>query len=334
MDSRRAAALCSSRESAAATIAYPPLAPEVLTASMPFWYLSTMRSRAPAPIRFHRTKYGPELLVDVEWIHDIPTFLLDVPHQLGFHDLTLVTRGCGRLWLDQHAHAVAPGMILCTSPGQVRRWEIETPLDGICLFFPAEFLELFFNDPMFVHRLPFFGETGRQASMAADPVQRRRLRRSLEAMRAELRLLRPDSSHLLRARLYEFLVTMARLHAAQHPGARREPERVTARYRELVAHRARREHRVAAFARELAVSPNHLNALCQRHLGMSAHAVISERLALEGRRLLAFSDESVARIALSLGFRDASYFSRFMRRMAGESPRGLRRAVNAPTAPR
>lgn len=284
-----------------------------------------MRTRAPAPIRFHRTKYGPELLVDVEWIHDIPTFLLDAPHHLGFHDLTLVTHGRGRLWLDGHAHPVAPGMILCTSPGQVRRWEMVAPLDGICLFFPSEFLESFFNDALFLSRLPYFGASGREAAVATDLRQRRRLRRLLEEMRGELRALRTDSSHLLRAWLYEFLVTVARLHEAQHPGPHCEPERVTARFRALVAQRVRQEHRVSAFARELAVSPNHLNALCQRHLGMTARAVIGERLAIEGRRLLAFSDESVARIALSLGFRDASYFSRFMRRMAGESPRALRR---------
>jgi len=283
-----------------------------------------IRTTSPASIAFDRTKYGAELLVDVAWIHEIPTFLLDCAHELRFHDLTLVTAGRGTLWLDGTALRVEPGVILCTSPGQVRRWVMRTPLDGICLFFPAEFLESYFNDALFLQRLPYFDSTAACASVDTGGSERRRLARLLTSMHRELRPLRRDSSHLLRARLYDVLVSVARLHANQYPVDRREPERTTARFRELVVARVREEHRVARYARDLAVSPNYLNALCRQHLGMTARQVISTRLAVEARRLLHFSVESVARIALALGFRDASHFSRFVRRHLGCSPRELR----------
>lgn len=278
---------------------------------------------AVSSVAFHRTKYGAELLVDVAWIHDIPTFLLDRPHQLRFHDLTLVTRGRGHLWLDDSEYTVEPGVILCTTPGQVRRWKVED-LDGICLFFPAEFLESYFSDPLFLHRLPYFGAPAGAAAVATTGSDRRRLTRVLSEMHRELRQLRDDSSHALRARLYEFLVSVSRLHRAQHGGVEREPERVTVRYQALVAARATHEHRVAPYARELAVSPNHLNALCRRHLGVTARQVISERLGLEARRLLLGSDESILRVTLALGFRDPSHFARFFRQQTGCGPREFR----------
>lgn len=278
---------------------------------------------APASIAFHRTKYGAELLVDVAWIRDIPTFLLDRPHQLRFYDLTLVTRGRGRFWLDDCEYAVEPGVILCTSPGQVRRWTVEA-LDGLCLFFPAEFLESFFSDPLFLYRLAYFDAAPGAAAVVTAGRERRRLARVLAEMHDELRRLREDSSHALRARLYEVLVSVSRWHEAQHGGVAREPDRVTVRYRTLVAAEARREHRVAPYARKLAVSPNHLNALCRRHLGITAKQVIDERLGTEARRLLRHSDASIAEIAFALGFCDPSHFTRFFRRHAGCGPRELR----------
>ena len=302
-----------------------------MTESWAFWYLSTVpHAQRPRPTRidFHRTKYGPEVLVDSAWIHDMPTFMRPEPHYLTFHDLLLVTHGRGWYWLDEQRYRVHPNIVLCTTPGQVRRWDV-TGLDGLCLFFPAEFLEEFFSDPVFLHRLPYFHANEGTASVRIGRAQQARMLRLLLAMRRELHALRKDSEHLLRARLYEFLVTLARLHARQYPEDERVPNRVALRYRELVALGARREHEVAAYARELALTPNHLNAVCRKHLGTTAKGVIQERLGVEAKRLLMYSEDTVARIGLALGFDDPSYFTRFFRRQTGRSPAAFRRQVAA-----
>jgi hypothetical protein len=56
-------------------------------------------SAAVQSVAFDRTKYGPEILVDVAWVHDIPTFILDRAHRLEFFEIVLVTRGTGVGWL-------------------------------------------------------------------------------------------------------------------------------------------------------------------------------------------------------------------------------------------
>src|SRR5436305_11526618 len=92
------------------------------------WYFSTMArirtfdSQMPRRDRvqrvvFNRTKYGRDLLVDVAWVHDIPTFILDAPHTLNFFDILVVTRGHGTFALDGHRRAVRPGVVLFTTPG-------------------------------------------------------------------------------------------------------------------------------------------------------------------------------------------------------------------------
>ena len=275
-------------------------------------------------VHFNRTKYGRELLVDVAWIHDIPTFILDEPHVLDFYDIVLITRGRGMFFLDGEAMTVRPRRIFFTAPGQVRRWTV-SKLDGICLFFPDIFLAEFFRDARFVERLPYFGEDAARA-IDIPAAAATSLRHMLEGMRKELRPARADSVHLLRAALYEILIKLVRLHTAKnakpvlattHPAVRR--------YQELIEQNFRRVHRTTDYARRLSISAGHLNALCNEHLGRSAKHVLQERIAVEARRLLLYTDDTAESIGRYLGFVDASYFGRFFRRVAGVSPRSFRR---------
>lgn len=280
-------------------------------------------------VAFHRTKYGRELLVDVAWIHDIPTFILDEPHALDFYDILLVTRGRGTFFLDGHPLDVKPGRVFFTTPGQVRRWRT-TKLDGICLFFPALFLQEFFRDDAFIDRLPYFhDEAGATSAIATAPRTAASLRALLLAMRAELPPTRADSAHLLRAQLYEILIRLARLHAAAHPAPPMPRHALVRRYQDLIEQDFRRTHRTADYAKKLAVTTGHLTALCNAHLGRSAKRVLQDRLTVEARRLLLYSDRTAEAIAQHLGFADPSYFGRFFRRMSGKTPQKFRRVVGA-----
>lgn len=276
-------------------------------------------------VRFHTTKYGPELLIDTAWTREMPSFLRLEPHTLDFYDILLVTAGTGWFWLDGHRHVVAPHRVLFTTPGQIRRWKV-TGLNGLCLFFPAAFLEEFFNDSLFLHRLPYFHVPESQGSLRLSGSAAGQLRRRLLAMRRELRPLRSDSAHLLRARLYEVLITLSRSFIRQRRRTMLpSPNALTLGYRELVEREAPHHHGVQYYARQLGVSPGHLNVLCHQHLGRGAKEVIEERLSVQARRLLLFSDRSAAQVGYALGFRDPSYFARFFRRENGRSPGAFRK---------
>jgi AraC-like DNA-binding protein len=285
--------------------------------------VTALNQDTPRRVDFHRTKYGREILIDIAWVHEMPTFLIKQPHCLAFYDILLVTRGQGWFWLDGHRMPVVPGQVFFTSPGQVRDWEV-TSLDGLCLFFPAAFLEEFFSDEQFLLRLPCFH--GASAALKLPRVRARRLRQSLSGMRAELRGYRDDSPHILRARLYETLVALARDYSRRF-GA--PPSRTTHQavldFRRMVAEQALKRHEVTDYARELAVSPSYLRALCRRHLGVPAKEVIQERLEVAARQKLLFTDVSAGRIATELGFKDTSYFARFFRRRTGVSPARFRK---------
>jgi len=295
----------------------------------PLWYFSTVLagSRAPQRVEFHRTKYGRELLLDAAFVREMPTFLCgERAHTLGFHDILLVTRGRGSLELDGELHAVVPGTVFFSRPGEVRRWRVRG-LDGACLFFTEDFVTEVFRDGRFLEQLAYFAPARPSARLALAPSQRRQFLERFVAMRGEIAALADDTPHALRAVLYETLVRLNRWYAARHGGTPRVlAGSLVERFRERVERDFATQHRLGHYARELGVTPGHLNACCRRELRQTAGAIVRHRIALEARRLLRYSDLNAAQVADRLGFDDASYFTRFFRRETGRTPTRFRTA--------
>lgn len=277
-------------------------------------------------IEFNRQKYGPELLVDIGWVHELDGIIVDdEPHRLLFYDVLLVTSGEGQLELDEGVEPVAPGTLLFTTPGQVRCLHAHG-LEGLVLFFVGEFVEDFFADPLFLFRLHFFHLHHDRRHLRLTSARTAWLIERFDKMRSELQNLRGDSIHLLRAILYEVLMTLNRWYAAEHgTGQDTQASPLVFRFLKLLEHDLRREHQVGHYASRLGVSPGHLSHLCRSHLSLSAGALIRSRLLAEARRLLLYSDLTAGEVGYELGFEDPSYFSRFFKRGAGRSPSAYRR---------
>ncbi len=96
-------------------------------------------------------------------------------------------------------------------------------------------------------------------------------------------------------------------------------------FRALIETRYLEHWSVQSFAQEMGISETSLNRLCRRLVGTTAFDLIQQRLALEARRKLVYSTNSVHSIAAELGFKDAAYFCRFFRRRSGASPHDFRR---------
>lgn len=131
-----------------------------------------------------------------------------------------------------------------------------------------------------------------------------------------------------------FLTILTRLHRLQHglaqPPKPRRDLQLARGLRDLVERDFRVEKHMGYYAVALAISPQRLNAACKTALGCPASQVLHDRIMVEARRLLAYTEMSVAEIGHDLGFDDPAYFNRFFSRRAGQSP-GLWRAAHSAT---
>jgi AraC-like DNA-binding protein len=91
-------------------------------------------------------------------------------------------------------------------------------------------------------------------------------------------------------------------------------------FNELLEKNYAKQRTVQFYADALHIHPNYLNALCQKHTGLSAKETINTHILNEAKYLLASSSLSVKEVAHKLGFEHSDYFYAFFRKGLNMSP--------------
>lgn len=85
-------------------------------------------------------------------------------------------------------------------------------------------------------------------------------------------------------------------------------------------------HDVRSLVADLGYSERTVSRACQRATGLTAKGVLVERLILEAKRMLAYTDQPASLIGEQLGFSEATNFHKFFVRHEGVGPNDFRRA--------
>lgn len=92
----------------------------------------------------------------------------------------------------------------------------------------------------------------------------------------------------------------------------------------LVEAHFKTEHSVSFYAEQLCKSPKTLSNLFAIFNQKTPSQIIQERITVEAKRLLCYTDRSIKHICFELGFEDVSYFSNFFKKNTGISPSDIR----------
>ncbi len=95
----------------------------------------------------------------------------------------------------------------------------------------------------------------------------------------------------------------------------------------LVEMHFREKHQVSEYATLLHMNPKSLSNLFSRYYNTSPLKVITERIILESKRLLDFSDKNINEITFALGFEEVSHFSKYFKTQVGLSPKEYKNRV-------
>ncbi|UOG73764.1 AraC family transcriptional regulator [Hymenobacter tibetensis] len=242
------------------------------------------------------------------------------PHAHDFYLLLYVTQGHGTHTIDLVSYEVRPGSLFFMTPGQVHHWQLSDDTQGYVVLFEADFY-LFRYPGSRLFDYPFFNHTHPPVLYLAEGETE--IRFLIERMWAEDAAPAPQQDEVFRSYLHICLELAARHFpstTAPEPEEPRHAQQLLREFGALINQGFRVHREVQYYADQLHVSPNHLNALCRRHLSKTASAFIQERVLVEARRLLRHTPATVSQVADALGFEDASYFGRYFRKHTGLTP--------------
>jgi len=127
---------------------------------------------------------------------------------------------------------------------------------------------------------------------------------------------------MLRVLLKRLLIKSTRLirKNISQPDLANDKMDVIRRFNILVEKHFREKHLVADYANMLNISPKTISNLFKKYSKKTALTYINERVLLEAKRLLLFSDKTSTEIAYELGYKEPAHFSKFFKNQLGSSP--------------
>lgn len=259
--------------------------------------------------------------IRVEKLSDRLKPKVDFPHRHDFYQLTLVIKGKGWHDIDFTKHAINGRQIFFMKPSQVHAWVFAKGAEGIVIEFTRESLPAISAKSLFLlKQVPAIEDAikFKSESQWSDFLD------VCELMLKEFNSQKPQFEACLEGLLQNLLVQLVRVSTsvAQHNASS-----VIERFQKLVDENYQTEHLVGFYAKKMHMTPKALTMQVSRALKKSPKAVIQDRFILEAKRLLSYSELSVAEVGYELGFEDANYFTRFFTKATKASPAKFRAKV-------
>ncbi len=258
------------------------------------------------------------------------TELQDHPHRHDYYTIILVEGEPGGVHIiDFKEYPLNSTAIHFVYPGQVHQFLSKTRPNGYVLNFSRTFLMKNGISDELIDRVYLFNSFGDSPPMPISNHQLVTFKELIQQMQAYL-----QGENYFR---YEALGALLKLFIINVSGAcslsRLSPEydsgnnRLIRDFKKLIEINYSKEHKVQYFAEQLAVSSDYLNRYIKSKTGKSAKEYIQDKLLIEAKRLLLFTELSGKELAFELGFEEPSHFNAFFKKMSGFSPIAFRQTV-------
>lgn len=241
------------------------------------------------------------------------------PHRhVDLVQILYVKTGTAHLRLEDKANVVTQPIILVVPSLCIHTFSFSTDIEGCILTFASPLLQV-----LPVGLVDDFLRAGQQA-VGSDGDYLDWIFQEIGTEQQQNQMAREPVLHSLLTLLIVWVTRQAALkgRAAVAP-AERGIEHLQI-FTALVDKHFREHWPISRYASHIGINSNRLNLICRNYAGQSALQVITERLLLESKRCLTYTEMTISEVSDSLGFSDPAYFSRFFKKIYGLSPRAYR----------
>ena len=248
--------------------------------------------------------------------------IADDPHRHNYYTVIWSHNAKGRHIIDFKEYLIEPQHVFFVSPEQVHQVISEPGSTGIVILFTPEFLQKNSIREDFISNLRLFRNSDETPPLPINENMSQKLKVFTDAMVGSFKSSLDMKFETIGAYLKLFLIECNN-HCSLYPSDNTQTIEVgrtlVQNFKTLVENHFRTLHLVKDYADLLNVTPGYLNEVIKDAIGKPAKNYIQNRLVLEAKRMLTFTNKSVKEIGYELGFEDPSHFSKFFKAYTGIS---------------
>lgn len=247
---------------------------------------------------------------------------ITTPHSHEFYVCVLFTKGSGVHQIDFNSYEIKPGSVFCLTPGQTHNWSFKEEVDGYIFFHSNAFYETQYTQKSLAN-FPFY------FSSLNSPI--------IQLKDTDINKIEPLFLSLLNSyRTSEFmknnkicsLIDLIYIELSQLSINNEESTSIKSKsyisklhlLEKLINSNYINNKLPRFYASQMNITPKHLNRISKELINKTTSDLIIDRVILEAKRLLTYSENNYTEIARQLGYDDYAYFSRLFKQKSGYSP--------------
>jgi AraC-like DNA-binding protein len=241
------------------------------------------------------------------------------PHKhSSYFEIIYLSKGTGAHYIDSQRHEVVPESIFFVRKEQIHYWELTSEPDGYVVIIKKGFVDQSLDKE--IKSLLY--------QLSKTPVlhlkQTGSINKLFDILVDEASIDENSSNRVIEGLLKALLAKI--LAEGQYPYSdnKQIEKGLCHDFCELLNHEKTLQNSVAYYAGKLNTSPQNLNLACKKEMNTTASNVLGEFIINEAKRLLVYTDNTVAEIAFILNFNDASHFVKYFKRFTSHTPQNYR----------
>ncbi|MGB0390674.1 MAG: helix-turn-helix domain-containing protein [Salibacteraceae bacterium] len=240
-----------------------------------------------------------------------------VPHRHNYYEVFIFEKGGGQHFIDFESFKIKDLSIHFVSPGQVHNVVRKPDSKGFVMLFSRDFYSSNYQG---LKEFPFLNNNSIDSTLNLNNSEFKVLFDLVEGIRLEQGNSEDYSDDLIKAHLNTFLIHCKRYFSSGLNDNNLIIKSLSVLYKQLIEDNYLQIHNVSEYSQMLNVSEKQLSAACKKELGVSPKELIYDRIVLEAKRLVHYTDHTFQEIAFFLSYTDASHFAKFFKSKTGFSP--------------
>jgi AraC family transcriptional regulator, transcriptional activator of pobA len=247
-------------------------------------------------------------------------------HRHDYHEIMFFEKGGGEHIIDFRAQKINDHSAHFVLPGQVHKLDRSNDSTGYALLFSEDLILKGENKSSILFDLPFYNEKF-SGHLVLGKDDYREIAFHLDKLVKEEEHELPLSNSITSAytTLILYLLNRACYHSEpKNTAGTNSKTALLIKFKRLTEQNFSLGHKPSDYASMLNVSTGYLNDIIREAYGKTTGEVIQDRIILESKRLLFYTDLSVNEVAHKLGFSDPAYYTRLFKKHLDTTPKEYR----------